>query len=169
MPPSRTTNGPSLILKSILTNGVVSGTIRLTTTIVTYRRKTHGTTTIRRAGIGVVAVYRRAGIITVGEAAERYGTRQGLARTTILTVMERLRAKGYLARVKEQGVFRYTSRYSLAELLSLLVGDFTERMLGGSTQPFVAYLAENPRVSDDELEQLRALVEGLDSQRREVK
>ena len=43
--------------------------------------------------------------ITVGEMAKVYGSPRGLARTTILTVMERLRTKGYLSRKKVEGVF----------------------------------------------------------------
>lgn len=107
--------------------------------------------------------------ISVGEAAECYGKQHGLARTTILTVMERLRKKGYLVRTKVQGVFRYTSCLSRTEVLAFLVGDFAERMLEGSLQPFVAYLVENPRVTADELTQLRALVERLDNKNTEVK
>ena len=109
------------------------------------------------------------GSISVGKAAELYGGRLGLARTTIMTEMERLRKKGYLTRIKEDGVYRYTSCLSKAELHSHLVGDFAQRMFGGSKQPFVAYLVENPEVSAEELDQLRALVEGLDNKRREVK
>lgn len=109
------------------------------------------------------------GAISVGEAAELYGGRQGLARTTVLTEMERLRKKGYLTRVKEQGAYRYTSRLSTADLHSHLVGDFAQRMFGGSIQPLVAYLVENPQVSDGELDELRALVEGLDNKRQEAK
>ena len=46
---------------------------------------------------------------TVGEVAERFGEAQGLARSTILTVMERLRKKGHLTRGKVEGVFRVCS------------------------------------------------------------
>ena len=109
------------------------------------------------------------GAISVGEAAELYGGRHGLARTTVLTEMERLRKKGYLTRAKEQGVYRYTSCLSTTELHRHLVGDFARRMFDGSIHPFVAYLVENPQVSDDELDELRALVEGLDNKRQEAK
>src|SRR5207249_331104 len=40
--------------------------------------------------------------ISVGEVAERFGEPRGLARTTILTVMERLRKKGFLTRSKAE-------------------------------------------------------------------
>lgn len=99
--------------------------------------------------------------ITVGEAAEQYGQPHGLARTTILTVMERLRKKGYLTRTKGDGAYRYAPCVQKSDLLRSLVGDFTQRVLGGSLQPFMAYLAEDAQVTDDELDTLRALVQRL--------
>ena len=101
--------------------------------------------------------------VSVGEAAEAFGKAHGLARTTVLTMMERLRNKGYLERSRDDGgAYRYSPCVSRAELLRALVGDFTERMLGGSLQPFVAYLAEETELSDEELATLRKLVARLD-------
>ena len=57
------------------------------------------------------------GPVTVGEAAERFGEAQGLARSTVLTVMERLRGKGHLTRRKVEGVYQYSSSVALPELL----------------------------------------------------
>jgi predicted transcriptional regulator len=99
--------------------------------------------------------------ISVREATETYGEAHGLARTTILTVMERLRKKGYLTRRKEQGVNVYSPRLSQAEVLRGLVGQFVEKTLGGSLSPFVAYLAEAEGLSQRELAELRRLLDRL--------
>ena len=108
------------------------------------------------------------GGVTVGEAAESYGEPRGLARSTVLTMMERLRAKGHLQRERVGGVFRYTSPASRTELLQGVVASFVERTLGGSLSPFVAYMAEAPvAVSDTELAELEALVARLQQQRAE--
>ena len=106
------------------------------------------------------------GPATVGEVAERYGERQGLARSTILTVMERLRAKGHLTRHKVEGVYQYASRVPKAELLRGVVGDFVQRALAGSLSPFAAYLAQAEAVSDEELEQLQDVVSQLQQRRK---
>lgn len=98
----------------------------------------------------------------VSEVAEHFGATQGLARTTILSVMERLREKGYLGREKQDGVYVYTSRAPKAQLLRSLIDDFVRQALGGSTLPLVAYLAENSRLSDDEVLQLKQLVRDLE-------
>src|SRR5688500_6555756 len=62
--------------------------------------------------------------ITVGAVAEQFGGPQGLARTTILTVMERLREKGYLTRAKRGGVFHYSPAIVKNDLLRNLVENF---------------------------------------------
>ncbi|WP_338863323.1 BlaI/MecI/CopY family transcriptional regulator [Myxococcus stipitatus] len=106
------------------------------------------------------------GPATVGEVAERFGEPQGLARSTILTVMERLRQKGYLTRRKVEGVFQYASPVPEGELLRDVVGDFVQRTLAGSLSPFAAYLSEADDVSDAELAQLQDVVSRLRSKKR---
>ena len=99
---------------------------------------------------------------SVGEIAEEYGAAHGLARTTILTMMERLRKKGYLERERVEGVNRYRTCVTQADLQRTLVRNFTMHILGGSVQPFVAYLTEDADLSEDEVTALRALVAKLD-------
>jgi predicted transcriptional regulator len=106
------------------------------------------------------------GPATVGEVAERFGEAQGLARSTILTVMERLRKKGHLTRSKVEGVFQYSSLVAATELLRGVVGDFVERSLSGSLSPFVTYLAEAEDVSEEELQQLQDVVARLQSRKQ---
>jgi predicted transcriptional regulator len=101
--------------------------------------------------------------ISVGEVAERFGAPRGLARTTILTVMERLRKKCYLTRSKGERPFRYSPRTAPADVLQGLVREFVQKTLGGSLSPFVAYLAEARDLSPAELAELRRLVEALEA------
>lgn len=102
--------------------------------------------------------------LSVREAADQYGEAHHLARTTILTVMERLRKKGYLHRRKEGGVFQYRPAVAKTQLLHSLVGEFVEKTLGGSLSPFVAYLAE-AKLPEHELSDLRRLVQEMESDR----
>ena len=106
------------------------------------------------------------GPLTVGEAVERFGEPQALARSTVLTMMERLRKKGHLTRKRVDGVFRYASPLSHGQVLAGVVGEFVESALEGSVSPFVAYLSESEDVSDAELAQLESLVARLKSTRR---
>lgn len=105
--------------------------------------------------------------ISVRDVSDEFGDKHGLARTTILTVMERLRAKGYLVRRKEDGVFRYRPLIAQAEVMRNLVEQFIERTLGGSLTPFVAYLADSGTLTSEEMEQLRRIVESLHEEGQE--
>jgi predicted transcriptional regulator len=103
--------------------------------------------------------------ITVGEAAEEFGTPRGLARSTVLTMMERLRGKRHLRRRLVDGVYRYSARASSADLLKGAVQRFVERNLDGSVSPFLAYLSEASRLSDAELKELEEIVARLNADR----
>lgn len=104
--------------------------------------------------------------ITVGEVAERYGADRGLARSTVLTMMERLRKKGHLSRRQVEGVFRYSADAGPEDVLKDAVGTFVSRTLGGSVSPFVAYLSDSADVTPEELAELEQLVARLQTRSR---
>ena len=107
------------------------------------------------------------GPISVGEAAERYGVPRSLSRSTVLTMMERLRIKKRLSRRRSGGVYLYQSREGADKLLHGVVQSFVETTLSGSVSPFVAYLAESKQVSPSELLELERLVKSLRGKGRE--
>lgn len=100
---------------------------------------------------------------SVGEVAKALGESRGLARTTVLTVMERLRAKGFLVREKVEGMFRYSPAEPHQAQMRGLVSRFVERSLGGSLDPFVAYLSKDADLSEEQIESLRRLVHELEA------
>lgn len=103
--------------------------------------------------------------ITVREVAVQFGEAHSLARTTILTMMERLRRKGYLTRVKDSGAFEYRPVVAKTELMQTLVQDFVEKTLGGSLSPFVAYLTDVQGLSEREMSELRKLLDAKAAER----
>ena len=100
--------------------------------------------------------------MSVREVADGFGEEHGYARTTILTVMERLRKKKYVTRKKIGGIFVYTSSLSQAELMQSVIGRFVNKALGGSVTPLVAYLSEEQELSDVEIAKLREFVANLE-------
>jgi predicted transcriptional regulator len=102
-----------------------------------------------------------AGSATVGEVADSFGAGRGLARSTVLTMMERLRHKRHLGRKQVDGLYRYFPRASAVELLREKIRGFVEQTLGGSVSPLVAYLSEEADISDEELAELEGLVARL--------
>ncbi len=105
--------------------------------------------------------------LSAGQVSGGYGEANGLARSTVETMMERLRKKGLLRRRQVDGVYKYETAIATHDLLGGLVGQFVERTLGGSLTPFVTYFSQRNELSPSELSQLEALVEKLQSKREE--
>jgi predicted transcriptional regulator len=103
---------------------------------------------------------------SVAETVEGYGVERGLARSTVLTMMERLRKKGFLSRSMDDGVFRYRALSSSADLLKSAVQRFVERNLDGSVSPFLAYLSDAADLTDRERQELERIVARLDASER---
>ena len=105
--------------------------------------------------------------VSVRQAAEGFGQPRGLARTTVLTVMERLRRKGYLTRARRRGVYHYAPRMPHGEVLRGLVQEFVRSTLRGSLAPVVAYLAQSRALTEAEVEELERLVAELKNRPKE--
>jgi predicted transcriptional regulator len=99
--------------------------------------------------------------VAARDVVEKFAGEQELARTTILTKIERLRRKGFVVRRKKHGVFYYSPRVSQAEVLQGVVRDFVEKTLGGSVSPVVAYLLNTRGLSDDDAAVLQRLADDL--------
>jgi len=106
------------------------------------------------------------GQATVGEAAEHFGRPHGLARSTVLTMMERLRRKGHLGRRQLGGVFHYSPRTAPGTAVRQAVQAFVDGTLGGSVTPFVAYLAEHEQLTREDVAELEALLARLQERDR---
>jgi predicted transcriptional regulator len=105
--------------------------------------------------------------VPVSEVAAHFAKTAGKARTTILTVMERLREKGYLTRRKRGGTYHYAPRLPRNQVMASVVRRFIDESLGGSVSPLITYLSESGGVSDVELARLKELVASLESQRED--
>lgn len=107
------------------------------------------------------------GPATVGETAKGFGEPRGLARTTVQTMLERLNRKQRLLREQTSGAACYRSPIPASDLLRDVVDSFVNGPLAGSISPFVAYLAESEQVTSKELAELEAMVERLQSKKRQ--
>ena len=99
---------------------------------------------------------------TVRDAADHLAHTRGIVRTTVLNMMSRLVAKGYLSRKRIDGIYHYSPRTPKSNLLHTLVRDFIHTALGGSVSPFVAYLSTDADLSDEELAELKHLLHELE-------
>jgi len=99
---------------------------------------------------------------TERQVFEALSEERELVRTTVLKTMQRLEAKGLLRRVSGAGSARFEAVIEKTQLLPSLVARFVSTILGGSSAPLVAYLAEERRLSPTDLAKLRAIARKLD-------
>lgn len=99
--------------------------------------------------------------VTAREVVEQYGVPRDLARTTILTMLEKLRAKGYLVRTRKNGTYHYMPSEEEVGVWQDVIHQFVEKVLGGRLGPFVAYLAQARGLTDAERAELEKLVRAV--------
>lgn len=104
---------------------------------------------------------------TVQQVAKILGKRRGCARTTVLTVMQRLHAKDFLKRRKVGKVFHYVPTEGRNKVMSRLIGQFLDKVLDGSALPFVTYLTERKDLTQEQVAALRAIAKKLESKQKE--
>ena len=104
---------------------------------------------------------------TVQQAAKILGKRRNCARTTILTVMQRLHAKKFLKRRKVDGLFQYSTTEGRSKVMTRLIGEFFDQVLDGSAVPFVTYLTEKKGLSDKQARALREIVKEIEGKEME--
>ena len=104
--------------------------------------------------------------VTVRVVADHFGQTKGLARTTVLTVMEKLREKGHLTREAGASGYLYAPNVPKAEMQRNLIATFVERSLGGALSPFVAYLADRAVLNEAEMAEVNRLLQKLESAER---
>jgi len=87
---------------------------------------------------------------------------RGVGRTTVLKTLQRLEAKGLLKR-DEGRPAQYQAVLEEHRVLPELVKRFVDGMLGGSTEPLVAYLAGQKRLSAKDIAALKKIVAKINS------
>ena len=86
------------------------------------------------------------------------------ARTTVLKTIQRLEAKGLLARQENSTPILWRAAVEQRRALPELVQRFVDGVLGGSAEPLVAYLAGQKKLSDRDVAALQKIAEKLAEQ-----
>jgi len=105
--------------------------------------------------------------MSVRSVAVEYGEPKGLARTTVQTMMERLRKKGFLNRDSHDGGFLYVAKQGKERTLHDSIETFVQTTLGGSIAPIASYFANAKNLKPEEIEMLRGVIDELDDPKRE--
>jgi len=105
---------------------------------------------------------------TVKQIAKILGKRKGYAKTTVLTIMQRLHAKNFLKRRKVAGLYQYSPTEERSTVISKLISQFLDKVLDGSPAPFVAYLMETEDLSPKQVAALRKIAKELEKKEGEI-
>ncbi|MGF7146880.1 putative transcriptional regulator [Sphingomonas zeicaulis] len=101
--------------------------------------------------------------LTAAEVAERIDPVRGWSDRTVKTMLSRLLGKGVLAH--EEDGRRYLYRPTI-ERVDYVAGEsrkLMDRLFGGRITPLVAHLAERDALSDEDLDEIEALLKALRS------
>ena len=86
-------------------------------------------------------------------------SRRKPAYSTILTMMRKLEAKGYLEHEVDGRTYVYRPSISQQAVRQGVLGDLVERLFEGSTSLLLTSLVEQNRISENELREIRKLIE----------
>src|SRR6266851_2040647 len=127
-------------------------------------------TPVGGAELEVLKVLWEHGPGTVREVNTRL-TQQGRAwaYTTVQTMLLRLEAKGYVRCIKGGPAHVFESAVSRDRLLSQRLRDLADQFCDGTASPLVLALVEGTRFSSEEIQQLRLLLDQLESPERDKK
>ena len=96
--------------------------------------------------------------VTVAEIWDAVAKGRDVARTTVLNLVRRLDARGWLKRQKREGVYRYVATTDRDTATANFAGKFVDEFFGGSATELVMSLLGSKRISTSEVDQLRELL-----------
>lgn len=107
-----------------------------------------------------MAHFWRDGQLSAPELFERIGDARGVTYSTVKTIVDRLEEKGAIERTASRGrTIFYSPAVKQERIRKPLVESFLRRLFGDDLRPLFAQLLRDERLSDDELEYLRDLVD----------
>jgi len=112
--------------------------------------------------LAIMKVVWRHGDVSVREVYETLRERRPVAYTTVMTMMNTLEGKGYLKKALDGRAYRYRPALPEQRVVRAMVREFVERVFDGASAALVAHLVSRRRLSDDEREELRRLIDGAE-------
>lgn len=106
------------------------------------------------------------GRATVAEVQQALPADRPRAYNTILTMMRKLEAKGYLAHDLDDRTFVYRAVISRERVRHSAIADLVDRVFDGSAQLLVSGLMDYKRLSAQEAAEIRKLLDSRGGQRK---
>lgn len=119
---------------------------------------------LSKAEMEVARVLWELGAASVRQVHEAMPADRVIDFTTVQTYLRRLEQKGY-ARAKLEGRVRiYSPKVKARTVIRETVNDLIERLFAGEAMPLMRHLIEDRGISDEDLAQLRSLLDGEEMQ-----
>lgn len=107
------------------------------------------------------------GPASVREVHEAVTKTRSMDFATVQTYLRRLETKGYAASKLDGRIRIYSARAKARTVIRETVDDLVQRLFGGDTMPLMRHLIEERGISPDDIEELRDLIDRLDSEQSE--
>ena len=95
---------------------------------------------------------------TVRDVYEALLQKRKVAYTTVMTMMNILEQKGHLRKTQEDRAYVYRSTKPRNQVLRGMVREFVNRVFNGSAEPLLLHLVEDKKLSEKDIEEIRAMI-----------
>ena len=99
---------------------------------------------------------------TVRDVYETLRVKRSIAYTTVMTMMKILEEKGYLKKARVERAYVYKPSRPRQQVVGAMVKDFVDRVFDGAASGLLVHLAKDNRLSNDEREEIRRVIEEMD-------
>ncbi len=96
--------------------------------------------------------------VTVRDVYEALLEKRKVAYTTVMTMMNILEQKGHLRKSQDDRAYVYRSTKPRQQVIRGMVREFVNRVFNGSAEPLLLHLVEDQKLSEKDLEEIRALI-----------
>ena len=124
---------------------------------------------LSEAQLEIMNIVWNQGNTTVGNIGKELNKHRSVSRNTVSTMVTRLEEKGWLRHQVVGGTFLYSSTRPREKVLSRLVHRLVDAAFQGSAEGLVLTLLEGGRLSAEEVERIKTMVEKAELDLREEK
>ncbi|MBN2024501.1 MAG: BlaI/MecI/CopY family transcriptional regulator [Pirellulales bacterium] len=123
---------------------------------------------LSEAQLEIINIVWDQGKATVGEVWKALSKRRPVSRNTVSTMVTRLEEKGWLRHRVTGGTFLYSATHPREKVLPRMVHRLVDAAFQGSAEGLVLTLLEGGRLSAEEVERIKAMLEKAEIEMRET-
>jgi predicted transcriptional regulator len=103
---------------------------------------------------------------TVAEIWQQLAARRPLARTTVLTVVQRLEKRGWVVRHEFERNSRYVAAATREQAVGRMAAEFVDQLFGGSAVQLIQSLLGTEQITPAEIRRLRRVLDQVERERK---